>query len=70
MAPKGFSPAYAPPRSAIVITSRALCYAQERAWRDDHRRVDNGSAVPAVMGRAMRAQVSIDRCGWWQRGQN
>jgi transposase-like protein len=42
-------------------------YAQEAAWREDHRRVDNGSQVQAVMGLAMAARPSVDFCGYWQR---
>ena len=42
-------------------------YAQESAWREDHRRVSNGEQVRAVMGLAMRAPVSVDWCGYWQR---
>ena len=42
-------------------------YAQESAWREDHRRVDNGSQVRAVMGLAMATPVSVDWCGYWQR---
>ena len=44
-------------------------YAQEAAWREDHRRVDNGSQVRAVSGLAMAAPVSVDWCGYWQRGR-
>jgi transposase-like protein len=42
-------------------------YAQESAWREDHRRVDNGRQVQGVMGLAMAAQPSVDFCGYWQR---
>lgn len=45
-------------------------YAQEAAWREDHRRVDNGRQVQGVMGLAMRAPVSVDWCGYWQRAQH
>ena len=44
-------------------------YAQESAWREDHRRMDNGSQVRAVAGLAMAAPVSVDWCGYWQRGK-
>jgi hypothetical protein len=44
-------------------------YAQESAWREDHRRVANGEQVRAVMGLAMRAPVSVDWCGYWQRAE-
>jgi transposase-like protein len=42
-------------------------YAQEMAWREDHRRVDNRRQVQGVMGLAMAAPVSVDWCGYWQR---
>ena len=44
-------------------------YAQESAWREDHRRMDNGSQVKAVAGLAMAAPVSVDWCGYWQRAR-
>jgi transposase-like protein len=45
-------------------------YAQESAWREDHRRVSNGDQVMAVSGLAMAAPVSVDWCGYWQRSQS
>jgi hypothetical protein len=42
-------------------------YAQESAWREDHRRVANGQQVKAVAGLAMLAPTSVDWCGYWQR---
>jgi hypothetical protein len=44
-------------------------YAQECAWREDHRRVDSGRQVMAVSGLALTAPVSVDWCGYWQRGR-
>lgn len=44
-------------------------YAQESAWREDHRRVNNGRQVQGVMGLAMKCGPSVDWCGYWQRGQ-
>ena len=44
-------------------------YAQESAWREDHRRVDNGRQVQAVMGLAMACRPSVDWCGYWQRAR-
>ena len=43
-------------------------YAQEASWREDHRRVDNGRQVRGVMALAMAAPVSVDWCGYWQKG--
>src|ERR1035441_8849801 len=42
-------------------------YAQESAWREDHRRGDNGRQVQGVMGLAMASGPSVDFCGYWQR---
>ncbi len=42
-------------------------YAQESAWREDCRRVDNGAQVRAVAGLALAAKPSVDFCGYWQR---
>jgi len=44
-------------------------YAQEAAWREDHRRVANGAQVQAVAGLAMASGPSVDWCGYWQRAQ-
>ncbi len=45
-------------------------YAQESAWREDHRRVANGTQVRGVMGLAMAAPTSVDWCGYWQRARH
>ncbi len=42
-------------------------YAQESAWREDHRRDDNGRQVRGVVGLALKARTSVDFCGYWQR---
>jgi hypothetical protein len=42
-------------------------YAQEAGWREDARRVDNGSQVGRVMTLAARCRPSVDFCGYWQR---
>jgi transposase-like protein len=44
-------------------------YAQEAAWREDHRRASNGLQVRMVSGLAMTAPTSVDWCGYWQRAQ-
>jgi hypothetical protein len=44
-------------------------YAQESAWREDHRRADNGRQVQSIMGLAMASRPSVDWCGYWQRAQ-
>ena len=43
-------------------------YAQESAWREDHRRECNGTQVKQVVALAMQARPSVDFCGYWQRG--
>jgi transposase-like protein len=42
-------------------------YAQEAAFREDHRRDDNGAQVRRVAGLAMAARPSVDWSGYWQR---
>ncbi len=42
-------------------------YAQEAAWREDRRRLDNGRQVQGVMRLAMTSRPSVDWCGYWQR---
>lgn len=44
-------------------------YAQEAAWREDHRRIDNGRQVRVVSTLAMAAPTSVDWCGYWQRSR-
>ena len=44
-------------------------YAQESAWREDHRRVANGTQVRSVATLAMAAPTSVDWCGYWQPAQ-
>lgn len=42
-------------------------YAQESAFRESHRRMDNGSQVQRVAGLALAARPSVDFGGYWQR---
>lgn len=42
-------------------------YAQEAAWREDARRVDNGSQVRRVALLGLNRKPSVDFCGYWQR---
>ena len=42
-------------------------YAAEMAWREDHRRVPNGTLFTAVVDAAMNAPVSRQWKGYWQR---
>jgi transposase-like protein len=42
-------------------------FAQEAAWREDHRRDPNGSQVDRIVRLAMLAKPSVDFCGYWQR---
>ena len=44
-------------------------YAQEAAFREDHRRQDNGGQVRTVSTLAMHAATSVDWCGYWQRAR-
>jgi transposase-like protein len=42
-------------------------FAQEAAWREDHRRDPNGSQVDRVVMLAMKHKPSLDFAGYWQR---
>ena len=44
-----------------------LRFAQEAAFREDHRRDPNGAQVDRVVRLAMRNKPSIDFAGYWQR---
>lgn len=44
-----------------------LRYAQESAWREDNRRVSNGSQVERVATLALGRKPSVDFSGYWQR---
>ncbi len=47
-----------------------LRYAQETAWREDHRRISNGEQVERVAGLALRNKPSVDFSGYWQQRRN
>jgi len=42
-------------------------YASEMAWREDNRRIPNGSQFLMIAGAVMAAPVSSQWCGYWQR---
>jgi ISXO2-like transposase domain len=42
-------------------------FAQEIAWREDHRKDPNGFQVDRVVALVMRNKPSVDFCGYWQR---
>jgi hypothetical protein len=44
-------------------------FAQESAWREDHRKDPNGFQVDRVVALAMRNKPSVDFCGYWQRAR-
>jgi transposase-like protein len=44
-------------------------FAQEAAWREDHRKDPNGFQVDRLVGLAMHNKPSVDFCGYWQRGR-
>jgi hypothetical protein len=52
-----------------VAATYLVRYAQESAWREDHRRVDNSRQAQGVMGLAMACKPSVDWCRYWQRAQ-
>ena len=44
-------------------------FAQEAAWREDHRRDPNGAQVDRIVSLAMHNKPSVDFCGYWQRNR-
>lgn len=42
-------------------------YAHEAAWKEDHRRLSNGSAAHRTLGLALHHPVSREWAGYWQR---
>jgi transposase-like protein len=46
-----------------------LRFAQEAAWREDHKREANGSQVDRIVALAMANKPSVDFCGYWQRSR-
>jgi hypothetical protein len=46
-----------------------LAYVSEAAWKEDHRRVDNGAQHRAVAGLALAHPVSRIWAGYWQRSR-
>ena len=65
MTPEVAAPHIAPGR--VIAGKYLIRYAQETAWREDHRRVANGTQVKAMATLAMAAPTSVDWCGYWQR---
>lgn len=50
-----------------IAGSYLRSYAQEAAWREDNRRVDNGSQAMMVAEAAMASRISRQWKGYWQR---
>lgn len=44
-----------------------LYYAEEMAFREDNRRVDNGTILSTLVFNTMHSPVSNRMCGYWQR---
>ena len=44
-------------------------FAQEAAWREDHRRLSTGEQLQAVGNLALRSKPSVDFSGYWQRAR-
>jgi hypothetical protein len=42
-------------------------FAQEAAWREDYKRVPNGSQVDRIVTLSMKHKPSVDFSGYWQR---
>jgi transposase-like protein len=44
-----------------------ILFAQEAAWREDYKRVPNGSQVDRIVTLSMKHKPSVDFSGYWQR---
>jgi transposase-like protein len=42
-------------------------FAQEAAWREDHKRERNGDQVDRIVALSMKHKPSVDFSGYWQR---
>ena len=42
-------------------------FAQEAAWREDHKREANGAQVDRIVALSMKHKPSMDFSGYWQR---
>ena len=51
----------------LIARADLVRYAQEAAFREDHRQMDNGRQVRTLSGLAMAAPTSVDWCRYWQR---
>jgi len=49
-----------------IAGKHLLAYAQEMAFREDHRRVDNGSVYRKLAGLCLSTPQSRTWCGYWQ----
>lgn len=50
------------------VTARYLYqYTTEAAWKEDHRRLPNGSAFARTVRLALVSAKSTSFCGYWQR---
>jgi hypothetical protein len=50
-----------------IASTYLIRFAQEAAWREDHRKGPNGFQVDRLVGLAMHNKPSVDFCGYWQR---
>jgi len=53
--------------TTIVAGPYLIRYAQESAWREDHRWTSNGDQVQRAVSLALWSRPSVDFCGYWQR---
>jgi hypothetical protein len=44
-------------------------YASEAAWKEDHRRLDNGTLTSRALRLSLAHPVSKNWCGYWQRAE-
>jgi transposase-like protein len=52
-----------------IAGRHVAAYATERAWREDNRRVANGTQFSMCANAAASAPISREWCGYWQRSK-
>ena len=56
-----------PPDHHHIAGPYLIRFAQEMAWREDHRKDPNGFQVDRVVALVMKNKPIGDFCGYWQR---
>jgi hypothetical protein len=55
------------PKTGSLFHAYSHRFAQEASWREDNKRMANGTQVDRLVALAMNSAKSADFCGYWQR---